>query len=150
MLNAWVLKSVNGSIGVGFFHSTMRNNPMHSRTTNNAGSCAVFQPRSPQAITRYVSRDRLMIDVVCPKTSKFLLAWGTRLGMKDIVRMASMPMMGILTQNAARHPVVETSTPPMIGPSAAAMPPAAPHNPIIFARSLKLIQAFLNRPLTTR
>ena len=61
--------------------------------------------------------------------------------MKDIVRMASTAMIGILTQNAARHPVVETSNPPMIGPSAAAMPPAAPHNPIIFARSLwKLIQ----------
>ena len=114
----------------------MRNNPMHSRTTNNAGSCVVFQPRSPQVITRYVSRDRLIIDVVCPKTSKLLLAWGTRLGMKDIVRMASTAMIGTLTQNAARHPVVETSAPPMIGPSAAAMPPAAPHNPIIFARSL--------------
>ena len=47
---------------------------MHSRTTNNAGSCVAFQPYSAQVITRYVSRDRLIIDVVCPKTSKLSLA----------------------------------------------------------------------------
>ena len=67
-----------------------------SRTTNNAGSCAVFQPRSPKVITRYVNKDKPIIDVDCPKTSKFLLVWGTRLGMKNIVRIASTAMMGIL------------------------------------------------------
>ena len=43
-------------------------------------------------------------------------------------------MMGMLIQNAAFQFIAETSMPPKMGPSAAAIPPAAPHKPIIFVR----------------
>ena len=45
-----------------------------------------------------------------------------------------MAIMGMLIQNVAFHRSAETSMPPTIGPSAAAIPPAAPHKPIIFVR----------------